>query len=127
MFYRTLLATACCGTLLMGCSSVQWPMGSGDTVETTDVSTTEVELRTQPFSSSSEFKLLSVVTGDSCQLGFEEPAASASDAQHALREDAARFGATHVFGLQCFNLPTDASSRCYTSVSCFGQAAAPKR
>ncbi len=127
MFYRTLLVATCCSTLLMGCSSFQWPQGLRGTEVTTNVSSAEIELQTQPFNASSPFKLLSVVTGDSCQVGFDQPAASANEAKQALREDAARFGATHVFGMQCFKLPTDSSSRCYTSVSCFGQAAAPKQ
>ena len=94
---------------------------------TTNVSSSEVTLHKQSLSAASPFKLLSIVTGDSCQVGFNQPAASAKDAQQALREDAARFGATDVFAMQCFNIPTVASSRCYTSVSCFGQAAAPKQ
>ena len=55
---------------------------------TTNVSSSEVTLHKQSLSAASPFKLLSIVTGDSCQVGFNQPAASAKDAQQALREDA---------------------------------------
>ena len=50
---------------------------------TTNVSSSEVTLHKQSLSAASPFKLLSIVTGDSCQVGFNQPAASAKDADLA--------------------------------------------
>ncbi|SDF48126.1 RcsF protein [Idiomarina zobellii] len=71
---------------------------------------------------SSNYEVISVVNGESCQREYKAAPASESDALKALRADAARFEADAVIETQCFNLKPDADSICYSEVSCVGRA-----
>ncbi|EKE84894.1 Rcs stress response system protein RcsF [Idiomarina xiamenensis] len=68
------------------------------------------------------FKLLSIVTGESCQAAKNQPPANASDAKQALRSEAYRFKADAVVYTQCFDLSSRSDNYCYSKMACFGQA-----
>ena len=71
---------------------------------------------------SSNYEVISVVNGESCQRKFRGAEASANDAVEALREDAVRFKAHAIIGAQCFSFKPEADSICYSEVSCVGRA-----
>lgn len=125
----TLTLSGVLSLLLTGCAELSWqsPFDVGNTV--TNKSRTQrftdpddIEIISNP--DPQRLTLLSVITGDSCQTRWDQPAASRQQALSFLREDAARFGADAIIQLQCYQLPQTADSRCYTQVSCFAKAAA---
>lgn len=112
----------------VGCAQINWqspfnvgqPMAGKTAADSTPTDPDDIDFiegRTPP-----SFRVVSVVTGDSCQTRMDQPAASRQQALQFLREDAARFGADSVIQLQCYQLPKTADSRCYTQVSCFAKA-----
>lgn len=123
---RILLAGVFCSALMAGCSTGNQYGSQESALRALNIVPNEVELHDQQLNPN-RHKILSVVTGDSCQATFRGAPASTLDAQQALRNDAARFNATDVFAVQCFNIPTDSSARCYTQVSCVGKATVPKQ
>ncbi|MEX1222038.1 MAG: Rcs stress response system protein RcsF [Idiomarina sp.] len=71
---------------------------------------------------SQAYKVISVVTGDSCQRSRQDPPASASEARNQMREQAYRFQADAIISSQCYQLPADDEHVCYSNYTCFGQA-----
>lgn len=110
--------------LLSGCSQWQSPFDVGSRSAQTNqpMAVDAADIRIYQQQPSLSMKLLSVVTGDSCQNRIDQPAASIAQAQQSMRMDAARFYADAVVASQCYALPKTANSSCYTQVSCFGKA-----
>lgn len=116
--------------LVTGCAELSWqspfdvgaPTAGANTRAYSVSDPDDIDVLETPNSES--LRVLSVVTGDSCQTRFDQPPASREQALSFLREDAARFGADAIIQLQCYQLPPTADSRCYTQVSCFAKAAA---
>lgn len=102
---------------LTGCSIL--PGGSGSSMNWSLHSADIYRLGNLP---NSNYEVVSVVNGESCQREYKAAPASESDALKALRTDAARFEADAVVETQCFNLKPDADSICYSEVSCVGRA-----
>lgn len=68
------------------------------------------------------YKVISIVTGDSCQRSRQNPPASASEARNQMRAQAYQFQADAVISSQCYQLPADDDHICYSNYTCFGQA-----
>ncbi|MBL4741744.1 MAG: hypothetical protein COB75_02290 [Idiomarina sp.] len=129
---KIIMLTAVLSVFTVGCADISWqspfnvgrPVAGGDnSPAVTDPDDIDVIEGSVP----SNYRILSVVTGDSCQTRLDQPAASKQQALQFLREDAARFGADSVLQLQCYQLPKTADSRCYTQVSCFAKAGTTAR
>jgi len=102
---------------LTGCSIL--PSSSGSPVSWSPHSADIYRLGSLP---SSNYKMVSIVNGESCQREYKADPASESEALKALRADAARFKADAIIETQCFHLKPDADSICYSEVSCAGRA-----
>ncbi|RUO80521.1 hypothetical protein CWI84_05540 [Idiomarina tyrosinivorans] len=68
------------------------------------------------------FKVISVVTGDSCQNSRSDPPASAAVARQRMLLNARQFNADGVVASQCFALPVKDNPYCYSKVTCSGHA-----
>lgn len=71
---------------------------------------------------SQPYKVISIVTGDSCQRSRQDPPASASEARNQMRAQAYQFQADAIILSQCYQLPADNEHVCYSNYTCFGQA-----
>lgn len=122
------MLTAGLSVLTVGCAEISWqsPFDVGQPIvggnHSANAATDPDDIDIIEGSVPAGYRILSVVTGDSCQTRLDQPEASRQLALQFLREDAARFGASSVIQLQCYNLPKTADSRCYTQVSCFAKA-----
>ncbi|RUO77283.1 hypothetical protein CWI81_02005 [Idiomarina seosinensis] len=113
---------------LAGCSQFQWqnpfalvaPVNQPTESKSSASDPNDIDVLTN--ADSRNYRLLSIVTGDSCQLRLDQPPASQQQAIQSMRIDAARFGAQAIIENHCYQLPSTRHSSCYTQVSCFGKA-----
>lgn len=122
MFVRALSALSLV-TLLAGCSQSYSVNSNLDKDRISDYfSSRSIDIYDRNDEPNKAYKVVSIITGDSCQRSRNDPPASAEEGRQQLRQQAHQFKADAIISAQCYSLPPDDEDICYSRFTCFGEA-----